>query len=45
VLADGALAFPYGDSVCLERRGHNSLLYDPEVAALVVRRIRERRAT
>lgn len=45
VPTEAALAFPYGDSVCFERRGHNSLLYDPEVAALVVRRIRERRAT
>lgn len=45
VSVEAALAFPQGDRVRLERRGHNSLLYDPEVAALVVRRIRERRAT
>lgn len=44
VSSEAALAFPHGDSVSFERRGHNSLLYDPEVAALVVRRIRERRS-
>lgn len=44
VSVEAALAFPQGDRVSFERRGHNSLLYDPEVAALVVRRIRERRA-
>jgi len=45
VSVGAALAFPYGDHLSFERRGHNSLLYDPEVAALVVRRIRERRNT
>lgn len=35
-----AHAFPAGDKVTLGGRGHNTLLYDPAVASLIVRRIR-----
>ncbi|WP_437579459.1 esterase/lipase family protein [Sorangium sp. So ce887] len=38
-----AHALPGGEVRVMEARGHNTLLFDPEVAALVARRIVERR--
>ena len=35
-----ALALPHGEQVSLQGRGHNTLLFDEEVARLVVERIR-----
>jgi triacylglycerol lipase len=35
-----ALDFPFGERVTLEGRGHNGLLFDDEVARLVVERVR-----
>ena len=37
---DAAHAFPAGDRLSLGGRGHNTLLYDPAVASIIVRRIR-----
>jgi pimeloyl-ACP methyl ester carboxylesterase len=39
-----AHALPGGEVRVMEARGHNTLLFDPEVAALVARRVVERRA-
>jgi triacylglycerol lipase len=40
---DDALAFPWGDRISLEGRGHNTLLFDDEVARIVVDRVRAHR--
>jgi pimeloyl-ACP methyl ester carboxylesterase len=37
---DQALAFPWGERISLEGRGHNGLLFDDEVARIVVDRVR-----
>jgi len=44
VFPQARATFAHGDSVVLEGRGHNSLLYDTEVARLVVERILQARA-
>jgi len=36
---DHALDFPWGDRISLEGRGHNTLLFDDEVARIVVDRV------
>jgi hypothetical protein len=38
-----AHALPGGDVRIMDARGHNTLLFDPEVAALIVQRVLERR--
>jgi triacylglycerol lipase len=42
--ADSA-RFPIGDAVVLEGRGHNMLLFDDEVARLILRRVRDARTS
>ncbi len=37
---ENALAFPWGERISLEGRGHNGLLFDDEVARIVVERVR-----
>ena len=43
VLGRKSATFPHGDAIVLEGRGHNSLLFDDEVAHIVIERIRRQR--
>jgi triacylglycerol lipase len=43
VVPPGCAAFPHGDVVVLPGRGHNSLLFDPDVTRHVIDRIRRMR--